>query len=175
MVDQFTSSEVLYNCLGPEMWNSYWPHGPLWEFTLDRGKSTTTGLICTILRSVKLSLSIDVQQHGHWPFRPHDESITITAGPHWVQCHWNGGPQLNATGWGSQIGTSPLTSSCPVFVQQLKCSTSNTHISCIRMRGVGTALSPTSYTLLSCRKLILIYIIVISGKMYLWNFSGICT
>ena len=35
------------------------------------------------------------------------------------------------------------------------------------MRGVGTALSPTSYTLLSCRKLIFIYITVISGKMYL--------
>ena len=55
----------------------------------------------------------------------------------------------------------------PCVCSGTKCSTSNTLISCIHMRWVGPALSPTSYILLLCRKLIFIYIIVISGKKYL--------
>ena len=73
----------------------------------------------------------------------------------------------NSIDWGGQIGTAPLTWSRPAFLQQLKCSISNTLIGCIRMRWVGSALSPTSYILSLSRKLIFIYMIVISGKMYL--------
>ena len=63
----------------------------------------------------------------------------------------------------------PILVRCRVYIEsgQLKCSTSNTLISCIHMWWMGAALSPTSYILLLCRKLIFIYIIVISGKMYL--------
>ena len=74
-----------------------------------------------------------------------------------IQCNW--------LRWSKWDLTTDLTS--PVFVQQLKCSTSNTVISCIHLRWPGTALSPTNYILLSRRKLIVIYIIVISAKMYL--------
>ena len=108
--------------------------------------------------------------HGY-----HDENIIATAVPYWVKCPRDGCPQFNATGWGGQTGTSPLTPFHPVFVQELKCSTSNTLISCIHMRWVGTALSPTSYILLLCRKPMFIDIIIIVGKCILkQNFNCVC-
>ena len=74
-----------------------------------------------------------------------------------IQCNW--------LRWSNRDRTADLTSPC--VCSATKCPTSNTLISCIHMRWGGTALSPTSYILLSCRKLIFIYIIIISGKMYL--------
>ena len=106
----------------------------------------------------------------------HDENITATTGPHWVWCHWDGCPQFNATDWCAQIWTAPLTSPRPVFVQQLKGATSNTLTSCIHLIWLGTALSPTNYILLSCRKLICINIIVVSGKcIWIQNFNSVFT
>ena len=82
-----------------------------------------------------------------------------------IQCNW---PR-----WSNWDRTDDLITTC-VCSATIMLNIKHTGISCIHMRWVGTTLSPASYILLLCRKLIFIYIIVISGKIYLKSILRWC-